>query len=361
MWCRAYLLLGADVKKPSVVNGHSSVEFPGHHVSRQARGGGDRGNATASGRGSKPERVGQQKGFTAPWARSPAPDVPKAILATRKPDLNAVDANGLTAMHYALRFGQPRDVTARMIKDAGFDIVRWRKSLRREPATSTRPPSTRSASAAATASRRRASCSAAPRRPQATPAPAPRATAIDWKALGPYPSRSRTEATRALARPGTDTTVDEHFWDAVSRLEPQRLAIALQARANVRQTRPATGYTPLLVLAERCDLNDQPDAQVSIAEQLIAAGADLTGLDPNKANALIVGADDCPIGVIRALIKAGMPLQAVSATKSTALQAAIYDSRVDVVEVLLDAGSIPERSPTTSAGWRRATRRSRRR
>ncbi len=41
--------------------------------------------------------------------------------------------------------------------------------------------------------------------------------------------------------------------------------------------RPATGYTPLLVLAERCDLNDQPDAQVSIAEQLIAAGADLTG------------------------------------------------------------------------------------
>ena len=148
-----------------------------------------------------------------------------------------------------------------------------------------------------------------------------------------------------MARPGTDTTVDEHFWDAITRLEPQRLAIALQAGANVRQIRAVTGYTPLLLLAERCDLNDQPDARVAIAEQLIAAGVDLTGVDPNKANALIVGADDCPIGVIRALIKAGMPLQAVSATKSTALQAAIYDNRVDVVEALLDAGLDPRKEP----------------
>jgi ankyrin repeat protein len=266
------------------------------------------------------------------------PEVLPLILA-KNPDLNKVDASGLTVMHYALRYGKPG--VAKMVKDAGFDMARWRKSLLQEfdaatidaidkPAPTGRPAVSMPAPAPP---------------PRSSASPAPRATAVDWKALGPYPNHSKAEAVRLLARPGTDTTVDEHFWDAINHLEPQRLAIALQAGANVRQIRPNTNYTPLIALAESCDLNDRPDEQVSIAEQLIAAGADLTGIDLNKANALIVGADDCPIAMIRALIKAGLPLQAVSATKSTALQAAILDGRVDVVEALLDAGLDPKKEP----------------
>ena len=330
---RAYLVFGADVTKPSrmtdthplnslIIMCHGKNEAPAiAELLLQA--GADPNQKELDGRKAAPA-----------MGAVTCPDVLKAVLA-RKPDLNAVDANGLTAMHYALRFGQPRDVTSRMIKDAGFDMARWRKSLVDEFGASTidglaspaAPPAARTA-------------------PSTTPATsAPRPAAIDWKELGPYPARSKADAARLLARPGTSTTVDEHFWDGIAHREPQRLAVALQAGANVRQLRQPMSYTPLVYLAERCDVDREPDAQVSIAEQLIAAGADLTGVDANKANALIVGADDCPIGVIRAFIKAGMPLQAVSATKSTALQAAIYDNRADVVEALLDAGLDPKKEP----------------
>jgi ankyrin repeat protein len=331
---RAYLTLGTDVNRVSEFTGDTALNALTIACPGQAAGAEVAKLLLDAGANVNYQESDGRKATPVMGAVF-CPDVLPLILA-KKPDLNKVDASGLTVMHYALRYGKPG--MAQAIKDAGFDVARWRKSLVDEFGASTIDALSKPAAAA---TNRPAAVPA----PTAAPAVPARAAAIDWKALGPYPSHSKAEATRLLARPGTTTTVDEHFWDAVSRLEPQRLAIALQAGANVRQTRPATGYTPLLVVAESCDLNDQPDAQVSIAEQLIAAGADLTGLDPNKANALIVGADDCPIGVIRAFIKAGLPLQAVSATKSTALQAAILEGRVDVVEALLDAGLDPKKEP----------------
>lgn len=249
------------------------------------------------------------------------PEVFPLILA-KKPNLNPLDARGKTVMHYALDYGKPD--MPRMLLDAGFDMARWRKSLVDEYGES-----------------RIEEIGA----PPAASVPPARAAAIDWKGLGPYPDRSKAEAAKLLSRPGAMTTIDDHFWDGITRHEPQRLALALQAGANVKQLRPVVGYTPLLMLADRCDERADAEAQVSVADQLIAAGADLTGLDSNKANALIVAVNHCPIGVIRSLIKAGMPLQAATTQKSTALQAAILAERVDVIEALLDAGLDPKKEP----------------
>jgi ankyrin repeat protein len=330
---RAYLLAGAIVTKPhSLVDGYAL-------------------NTAALMCEKKPAAVEitkmlldagasvNQKDVDGPKATPPmlavrCPDILKLLLAA-KPDLNIVDARGFTVMHHALLYG-PRKITAPMVRDAGFDIKRWTPSLKEaqligelnDALAPAPPPSSRPAPP-----------------PAVAPVPeSPRPAAIDWKAVGPYPQRSKAEATKLLSRPGAMTTIDDHFWDGITSHEPQRLALALQAGANVRQLRPVINYTPLLMLADRCD-EKGAEAQVSIANQLIAAGADLTGVDPNKANALIVGVNHCPLGVIQAFIKAGIPLQAVSATKSTALQGAILASRVDVVEALLDAGVDPKKEP----------------
>lgn len=166
--------------------------------------------------------------------------------------------------------------------------------------------------------------------------------AQEWKRTGPYPPHSHAEAAQLLTRPGAVTTIDDHFWDAITRREPHRLALALQAGANVRQTRPGTGYTPLVLLAGRC-ARDEDAVLTSIAEQLVAAGADLAGVDSNKANALVLAAGTCPIGVVDALVKAGLPLGAVSTTGATALRNAIEADRADVVTALLEAGLDPKK------------------
>lgn len=275
---------------------------------------------------------------TPPMLAVRCPDVLKLILAA-KPDLNLVDVRGFTVMHHALSYG-PDKITAPMLRDAGFDIARWTPSLKDAGLSGDL------ASALAPAAR-----PSAP--PASPPAAAPRAAAtaartpaaLDWKALGPYPQRSKAEATRVLSRPGAATTIDDHFWDGITSHEPQRLALAVQAGANIRATRAATGYTPLVLMAERCDLSRDGEAQVSIAEQLVAAGADLTGLDANKANALTVGAGNCPLGVITALIRAGVGLAQVSAVGTTPLKTAIMAGRVDVVDALLDAGVDQKKEP----------------
>lgn len=52
----------------------------------------------------------------------------KAVLA-HKPNLDALDARSLTAMHYAIDFGKPRDEAARLLMAAGFNLPKWRDQL----------------------------------------------------------------------------------------------------------------------------------------------------------------------------------------------------------------------------------------
>ena len=109
---------------------------------------------------------------------------------------------------------------------------------------------------------------------------------MDWKALPPYPTRSADQARKSLSRPGAATTIQDHFWDGITQHEPLRLALAITAGANVRDTRSVTGYSPIVLMAERCDLRSDAEQQVALAELLIAAGADLAGVDANRSNAL---------------------------------------------------------------------------
>lgn len=286
---------------------------------------------------------------TPPMLAVRCPDVLKLLLAAR-PNLNLVDVRDFTVMHHALTYG-PRKITAPMIRDAGFDLARWTPSLKDAYLTSELAEALAVVAPAAPAAPR--PTSPPTRSPTSTPAPeapAPRA-AIDWKDPGPHPSRAKAEAARLLSRPGAATTIDDHFWDGITSREPQRLALALQAGANVKGTRLVTNYTPLVLMAERCDLNRDVDAQVSIAEQLVAAGADPTGLDANKANALDVGARNCPLGVIGTMIKAGVGLQTVSTLGTTPLKSAITAGRVDVVNALLDAGVDLKKEPYNPDKW----------
>lgn len=269
------------------------------------------------------------------------------VILSKRPNLNAVDANDLTAMDYAIRFGKPREEVMRMLVDAGFDMKRWRASLLENYSDNVdRIVESLSAAPAPAA---RAAAPAVVARPAA---PAAANAVVDWKAVGPYPSRTAAEATRLLSRPGTDSTANDHFWDGINRFEPQRLALAILAGASARQINQSNHYTPLMTLADRCDLDRNVEAQVSIAEQLIAAGADATVVNPDGWTALIIAADDCPVGVIRALVKAGAPLNAVQRSGSTplkdgntALKLAILEGRADVVDVLLDAGVDPKKEP----------------
>ena len=259
------------------------------------------------------------------------PAVLKAMLAKR-PNLSSVDGRGYTLMHHAMAADETRDEATRLVRDAGFDVERWRASLVKEfkylpnldallggPA---RPPA------------------AAP--PSAAP-PNPSADTIDWGSAGPYPARSKAEAAKLLSRPGTDTSAQDHFWDGIRRQQPQRLALALQAGADVRGL-STTKSTPLVELAERCR-GGKPELLQSLAEQLIAAKADPTGVDEIDKTALIAGAETCPIGILRALIAAGVPLNAVDKSGYTAMRQAIGAGRVDVVNLLIDSGVDPRKEP----------------
>ena len=280
------------------------------------------------------------------------PGLMKAILA-RKPNLNVVEANGLTAMDYAIRWGKPREEVMKMLVDAGFDLARHRVALLENYSDTVDKiiESLPGGKTAAPAAPPRAARGATPST-SSTPRPSARIVvpdspvpvAVDWTAVGPYPSRSANEATRMLARPGTDLTPDDHFWDGITRRQPQRLALALQAGASARQTRTGTGYTPLMVLAEGCDLNRDVELQVSIAEQLLAAGADAKVIHPEGWTALMNGAGNCPIAVVKMLVAAGSPLSAAK-DGNTALKLAIFKGRADVVDVLLDAGLDLKKEP----------------
>jgi ankyrin repeat protein len=333
---RAYLVFGASPAKP----GGLTKEFPLNALAINCDGKAAAGEVAEMllAAGANPNQMEPDGRKASPaMAAVICPDVLKAILA-RKPNLDVVDANGLTAMHYALRFGKPRDVTAKMVMEAGFPLAKWRTSLL-EQVDDDGEKLIRSFSGAA---------------PGAKPAPASptrgtptrtTAVAIDWKAVGPYPSRSKAEAAKLLHKPGADNDPTEYMFDALRESEPQRLAVAIQAGADVRVTRAGSLMSPLHFLAWQCEADDDPAQQLSLVEQLLAAGADVKAIDTTKETPLISAADDCSIGMVKALIAAGSPLSAVSSTGSTALKAAILDGRADVVEALIDAGVDPRKEP----------------
>lgn len=257
------------------------------------------------------------------------PDVMRVLLdAPKKPNVNRVDRNGNTAMHLVVRIGGDRQVESiRMLLDAGFDIAKWRNELLKD-ARGNQPV-----------------IAALGGKPEPVPAPRPvPGGRVDWKALPPYPERTPAEAKKMLERPGAATTIDEHMWDGITHREPLRLAMALKAGANIRQTRAVTGYTPLVLLAERCDLQDA-GIQTANAELLTGAGADLAGVDSNGANALVLAAGSCPFGVVRALLGAGVSPHVRTKNGTTALRNAISAGRADVVDALLDAGVDPRKEP----------------
>lgn len=283
--------------------------------------------------GADPNTTDPEKDWAALSQAYACPDVIRVLLdAPKKPDVNRVDRNGNTAMHLVVSIGGDRQVESiRMLLDAGFDIARWRDELLKD-ARNNAPV-----------------IAALGGKPAATPAPRPAPAgrpdkSIDWTALPPYPERTPADATKMLERPGAATTIDEHMWDGITRREPLRLALALKAGADIRQTRAVTGYTPLVLLAERCDLKDA-EIQTANAELLTGAGADLAGVDSNGANALVLAADNCPAGVVRALLAAGVSPHLRTKNGATALRNAIEEERADVVDMLLDAGVDPRKEP----------------
>ncbi len=241
---RAYLVFGASMVKPARLMKDYPLNALAVHCDGKPAAGAVAEMLLAAGANPNQMEVEGRKASPA-MAAVICPDVLKAILA-RKPKLDVVDVNGLTAIHYALRFGKPRDVTAKMVMDAGFPLAKWRTSLLEQvddegealiKSFGGTVPSARSAPAATTS------------RTDTTRKPA---TAIDWKALGPYPARSKAEATKMLARPGADNDPTEWMFDALLEAEPQRLAVAIQAGANVRATRAASLMSPLHYLEWKC-------------------------------------------------------------------------------------------------------------
>jgi ankyrin repeat protein len=255
------------------------------------------------------------------------PEVMRVILAAKKkPDVNRVDRNGNTAMHWVLSYADQKVETIRMLLDAGFNLAPWRDEFLKE------------------ARRRNDPALVAIFGGKPAPPPPTVAGRTDWKALPPYPGRGPAEALKLLHRPGAATTVTDHMWDGITSREPLRLALAIESGVNVRQTRAVTGYTPLVLLAERCDDKDA-EIQTANAQLLIAAGADLNGTDANGATALVLAAGDCPAGVMRALLDAGASPHVRSKNGTTALKNAISEGRADVVAALLDAGVDPKKEP----------------
>ena len=259
------------------------------------------------------------------------PAVLTAMLAKR-PALSSVDGRGYTLMHHALAAEETRDQSARLVREAGFDVERWRASLVK---AFTYLPNLDALLGGRGGPPAKAAPSAAPT--------SRAADSIEWESAGPYPARSKTEAARLLSRPGADTSVQDHFWDGIRRQQPQRLALALQAGADIRGL-SGTRSTPLIELAERCR-GGKPELLQSLAAQLIAAKADPTGVDEIGRTALVAGASTCPIDVLRALIAAGVPLNAVDKGGATAMRRAIGEGRVDVIDLLIDSGVDPRKEP----------------
>lgn len=284
--------------------------------------------------GADPNTTDPERDQAALAQASRCPDVIRVLLAApKKPDVNRVDRNGNTAMHFVVSYGEERQLESiRMLLDAGYDIARFRKELLKDArgkpdviaVLGGKPP---------------AATPAQP--PPASPKPV---ATVDWKSLPPYASRTAAEAAKVLERPGAATTINDHLWDGITHREPQRLAMALVAGANVLQTREGTGYTPLVLLAERCDDRDA-EIQTASAKLLVDAAADLSGVDRNGSNALILAAGDCPAGVVQVLLAAGMSPHVRSPKGKTALYNAIDDGRADVVALLLDAGVDPKKEP----------------
>jgi hypothetical protein len=123
---RAYLLVGARADRPTAIGDYPLSLLA---VGCEGKAGAGEAAEVLLSAGADPNRAEPSGRKASPaMAAVICPDVLRAILA-RKPDLNVVDANDLTAMHYALMFGKPKDVTARMLRDAGFDLTRWRAAL----------------------------------------------------------------------------------------------------------------------------------------------------------------------------------------------------------------------------------------
>lgn len=125
---RAYLLLGAPVKER-----HAMGTFP--LTAALAKCDADAAVADVAAvllaEGADPNERADESGVTPMMAAAACsrPDVLKTFLA-RKPDLDAVDAKGRTALHYAfLKSPAIRDVNARLLRDAGFDVKRWRDAI----------------------------------------------------------------------------------------------------------------------------------------------------------------------------------------------------------------------------------------
>jgi ankyrin repeat protein len=332
----AYLTLGARADQPvtfDVGNNQKLTRYPLNYLLMF-----DCSDPTAVAYAKQLVAAGADPNTTDPdndWAAlsqaNRCPDLQQVLLsAPKKPNVNRLDRNGDTAMHLVIRIGGDRKAESiRMLLDAGFDLARWRTELLKEahfePAIQEllggKPP-------------------------VATPKPAKAAipAKTNWKSLPPYPQRTAGEAVKMLSQPGAVTTIDEHMWNGITHREALRLSLALAAGANVRQTRAVTNYTPLLLLADRCDLDD-PEIQTANAEMLLAAGADKSGTDSNGADALTLAAGNCPAGVVRALIGAGLPLQPRTKHGATPLRNAISKGRADVVEALLAAGVDPKKEP----------------
>ena len=147
------------------------------------------------------------------------PGVLLAALRT-KPDLNATDDKGWTVAHHAMAKADPSPAaTLSALAASGFDFPRWRSSLDKHFPGSDNKALLDAITMGAMLR------SLLPDEPASVP--------IDWEAVGPFPRRSRDEATKLLSRPGADTSADDHLLDAVRRLQPQRMALALAAGANV--------------------------------------------------------------------------------------------------------------------------------
>lgn len=259
------------------------------------------------------------------------PAVLAAMLAKR-PNLSSVDGRGYTLMHHAMAANETQDEATRLVREAGFDVERWRASLIKEFQYL---PNLNALLGGPAKLPVAAPSSAAP--------PSRAGGAIDWESTGPFPARGKAEAAKLLSRPGADTTVQDHFWDAIQRQQPQRLALALQAGADVLGL-SNTKSTPLIELAEQC-VGDKPERLQSLADQLIAAKADPTGVDEIGRTALVEGAPTCPIAILRAFIAAGVPLNVVAKGGDTAMRRAIIAGRVDVVNLLIDSGVDPRKEP----------------
>ena len=325
---RALLLAGVSPKVPTV----DGRLYPLTLVARSCQG----ENAVAIAEallaaGADPTQKEKADGNITPMMEYVScPGVLLAALRTT-PDLNATDDQGWTVAHHAMAKAVPSPAASlSALAASGFDFPRWRVSLDKHF------PGAENKALLEAITMGAVLRSLLPDEPASV--------AIDWEALGPFPPRSRAEATTLLSRPGADTSADDHLMDAVRRLQPQRLALALAAGANIEQ-RSGGGNTPLLALADGCTLDRAVDRQVAIARQLIAAGADVRAVDVLKQNALLLAADDCPIEVVRMLVAAGTPPAAVSTNNTTALFAAINANRVDVIDVLLDAGVDPKKEP----------------